>query len=319
MISKKVIREIQNEIYEYTMQKKGVVLTPSAYKQLFFKFAKNRGISEEDCLNTDKKLAFEALVSKSYDRKEKLIAEISNDLKRQTDNLTVNLNDGKKEINSYIKRVINNRHRSDNLTWGKMLEHIETIHNAYINMFKNIKKIQEDIEKNMEKIKQMSKESIQDPVTSLGSCVFFEVSLSHEQYIQKRYDIPISIYVITLYDFQLIKEKYGANVLEKILKNFSNVIYNNTRSSDMAFRCEDSFIVSLYDTDIAQAELFSEKMLFLLGRISFIIGHDKIKIKMVSNIMKINKNESSEEILKRLKEDKAKAKAKAKEDMQKPS
>ena len=309
MIGKKVIREIQYEICEYAMQKSGIAITPSAYKRLFFKFAKSRGLSEEDCLNIDKKLAFETLVSKSHERKEKLIGEVLIDLKKQTGELIVSLNDGEKKMSSSIKHMTTNtRPQNDTQTWKKMIEHMEKINSIYLNMFKDIEKTKKEIENNRIKIEHMSKESIQDPVTSLGSCLFFEVSLSHEQYMQKRYEIPTSIYVITLYDFQFIKEKYGTSILEKILKNFSNIIYNNTRSNDMVFRCEDSFIVFLYDTNISQTELFKEKMLFLLNRVSFVIGADKIKIKMVDNMMEISKNESAEEIIKRLKKDKEKAK-----------
>ena len=309
MIGKKVIREIQYEIYEYAMQKSGAAITPSAYKRLFFKFAKNRGLSEEDCLNIDKKLAFETLVSKSSERKEKLIGETLIDLEKQASELIVSLNDGEKKMGSSIKYIITNIiHQNDTQAWKKIIEYMEAINNTYINMFKDIEKTKKDIENNRIKIEQMSKESIQDPVTSLGSCLFFEVSLSHEQYMQKRYEIPTSIYVITLYDFQLIKEKYGTNILEKILKNFSIIIYNNTRSNDMVFRCEDSFIVFLYNTNISQTELFKEKMLFLLNRVSFVIGDDKIKIKMVDNMMEISKSESAEEIIRKLKEDKEKAK-----------
>ncbi len=297
MMTESDIKEIQNDIYKF-IKEKDLPLLPTGYKKLFLKYAKKKGFSEEDCLNVDKELAFEKLLIKSSSIKNKKIDKTYSDMSKNTEELVILLDKGTSDLTVSIKDAEDSLDYSVN---RKLADKMKRFMNQYSEMTNKIKDIRENIVKIKGALETLDDLSIQDDISMLGNCKFFEMTIDGEKYTLKRYKIPISVAVLRMMNLQDVKSKYGNAAAVSVIKSLANIVYENTRASDVSCRCDDNeFRIILHNTDIQKADLFTQKIRYILNRVTFQKGEDKFKVKILYNTTFVDINDTMEKITRRL-------------------
>jgi diguanylate cyclase (GGDEF)-like protein len=162
----------------------------------------------------------------------------------------------------------------------------------------NIKNNIEDMEKSIQHATEMS---IQDPITLLGNCKYFEMSFDGELYTLKRYKIPVSLMLLRMKNLTQVKEKYGAAVERSVIKNLAKIIYENIRSSDMLFRCDNGdFRILMHNTDAEKAQIFAQKIKYLINRVVFQKNEDRFRINILYGTAQMREKDTIESILMRI-------------------
>ncbi len=296
MLEEKDVLDIQNEIIKFT-NKNNTLLLPSAYKKLFIKIAKQKGFSEDDCLKMDKEMAFENFAYKASVIKDEKINDVYKKIGETKENLIVNLDNETIKIEESVEDIKNNVKNGSDVLEKKLKEFID----RYSNLMNTVHSIKDNIEDIEKSVKRATEMSIQDSITLLGNCRYFEMSFEGEIYMLKRYKIPVSLMLIRMKNIGRIKEKYGVSVERSVIKNLSKIIYENIRSSDMLFRCDNGdFSILMHNTDEDKAQIFAQKIKYLISRIVFQKNEERFKINILYGVTQIKENDSSEGIFMRI-------------------
>ncbi len=114
--------------------------------------------------------------------------------------------------------------------------------------------------------------SYRDPLTSLSNRRAYENDLRRELQRADRYHHPLSVALLDIDFFKKINDQHGHDVGDRTLKYFADLITNNIRETDMAYRFGgEEFILLLPETPLAEAEL-------LLGRIQNALAGSNIEV-----------------------------------------
>ncbi len=292
----KDILEIQKEITEF-VNKKGIPLLPSTYKKLFIRNAKKKGFSEEDCLRVDKELAFEELALKASAMKDSKVKDIASKIRDTKENLIINLDEEKKLLDDSINNIKHDADRGKAELKNKVQKFID----RYAHLMHTIDNIKTNINKMEDSIKHASEMGIQDPLTLLGNCKYFEMSFEGELYTLKRYKAPTSLIILRMNNLGQIKEKYGTGVERSVIKHIAAIISDNVRSSDMLFRCENGdFRILLHNTDLEKCQIFAQKIKFIIGRIVFQKGNERFKVNVLYGAAQIREKDTIDSLLMRI-------------------
>ncbi len=295
MIKEKDISDLQNEIIKYA-NKNGILLLPSTYKKLFIRMAKQKGFSEDDCLKADKELAFEKLAYKASVMKDEKMKDISAKIIDTKENLIVNLDNETVEVEESVKEIKDNS-QSDKLLQNK----VDAFINKYSHLMSTITNIKENIEGIEESIKHATEMSIQDPITLLGNCRYFEMSFEGELLMLKRHKIPASLMLIRMKNLNQVGKKYGVSVENSVIRNLAKIIYENIRSSDMLFRCDNGdFRILMHNTDAEKAQIFAQKIKYLINRIVFQKNEDRFRINILYGTTQIREDDTINNLLMRM-------------------
>ncbi len=295
MIEEKDVVDIQKEIFNIT-NKNSILLLPSTYKKLFIKVAKQKGFKEDDCLKADRELAFEHLAYKVSALKDEKMKEISVKIYDTKEKLTVNLDDEASQIEASIEEIANTE--SDK---REIKQKIDTFIDKYSSFMDIVHDIKNNIEDMKSAVQYATEMSIQDPLTLLGNCKYFEMSFEGELYTLKRYKVPISLMLLRMKNLSQVKSKYGVSVERSVIKNLAKIIYENIRSSDMLFRCNNGdFRILMHNTDSEKAQIFAQKIKYLISRVVFQKSKDRFKINILYGTSQIRENDTVDGILMRI-------------------
>ncbi len=296
MLKEKDILDIQSEIIEHT-KKNDVLLLPTAYKKLFMKFAKNKGFSEDDCLNADKELAFERLKEKSINLKNDKINDVYMVIDDAAEKLVIYLEDGKKALDDSIEEI--KRNRDDKKE--ELKKKVDVFLEQYSSLVERVSEIKDNIENLEDVLQNVNEMSIQDPVSSFGNCKYFEMAFNGELYTIKRYDTPTTLILLRMKNIAQIQNRYSESVKNKVIKSLANIIYENIRASDVLCRCkEEDFRILLHNTDIEKGRQFAQKIKYLLNKIVFQKGEDRFKVNFLYGATQIKKTDTIETALMRI-------------------
>lgn len=119
---------------------------------------------------------------------------------------------------------------------------------------KHLLKEQSDYGKKLEELEKhtqkLQKDVFIDEITGLYNGSYFNQRLKEEFYRSLRYTHELSVLVIDIDYFEQIDKAYGKKASEYILMKIVNIILNNTRNSDIAFRIDNNkFGIILPSTD----------------------------------------------------------------------
>ncbi len=297
MLDEKQIKEIQEKVLAHA-RKHGIALLPGTYKKLFVKFAKQNGFTEEDCLNADRELAFEKLNSKAAKLKDEKMKEIHIKIEETKEKLVVHLEEDKRKLDESVDSI----RRSITLDEKRELKKkMDAFLDKYTQLFNKLNEVKENIENIEETLKDVDEISIQDPVTLLGNCRYFEMAFNGELYTLKRYKTPVCLLLIRLTNIVQISQRFGHSVEHAVVRSIANIIYENCRSSDTVTRCEGGdFRILLHNTDKEKAELFAEKIRYLLNRIVFQKNNERFKVKVSYGLTQLRDSDTIEKALMRI-------------------
>jgi len=112
-----------------------------------------------------------------------------------------------------------------------------------------------------EKNRELQELAYYDPLTGLPNRRFFfeHASLIFEEV--KRYEKPLSLFVIDIDHFKKINDTYGHDVGDLVLKTFADVLRGIVRKSDICARFGgEEFVVLLPNTDLEGARVLAERI-----------------------------------------------------------
>lgn len=131
----------------------------------------------------------------------------------------------------------------------------------------------EDLSKNLEKIvlektkslelanEKLKQLSIEDTLTKIYNRRFFEDTITKEIEVAKRYDASLSLILLDIDFFKKINDNFGHQVGDEVLINFTNLIKNSIRKTDIFSRIGgEEFALLLLHTNLEQAVDLANKL-----------------------------------------------------------
>ncbi|MCX8057860.1 MAG: diguanylate cyclase [Spirochaetes bacterium] len=164
------------------------------------------------------------------------------------------------------------------------------------------KVLQKLVDEKTEELKQanleLEKIAVTDKLTGLNNRSNLEKFLISELERSTRYNRPFSIIMIDIDHFKETNDKFGHIVGDKVLQQFSKLIYENLRKSDICGRWGgEEFIIICPETDIDGAYLLADKLRKIIEKNDFNIVHFKTASFGVTSF---NKNDNYETIIERV-------------------
>lgn len=142
--------------------------------------------------------------------------------------------------------------------YHELFEKISELNNEIANLTRERLKKDVLIENLKQELKEISRK---DLISGAFNRLFLKEVLEREIERIKRYKIPLSLVLVDIDNFKLINQNYGRTTGDKILKQFSKLLTENTRMADMVFRIEDdNFIIMLPNTNIEGANIVANKV-----------------------------------------------------------
>ena len=124
----------------------------------------------------------------------------------------------------------------------------------------------EDLSKNLEKIvlektkslefanQKLQQLSIEDSLTKIYNRRFFEDTITKEIEISKRYETSLSLILLDIDFFKRINDNFGHQIGDEVLVDFTDLIKNNIRKTDIFSRIGgEEFALLLLHTNLEQA------------------------------------------------------------------
>jgi diguanylate cyclase (GGDEF)-like protein len=100
-----------------------------------------------------------------------------------------------------------------------------------------------------------------DPVTGLFNRRYLSVHLDKEIARAKRYDLPLSVLLIAIDQFDGLNTRYGQQFGEDVLRGMAKIIIETTRPSDTGIRySRGEFLVIVPETDADGARILTERL-----------------------------------------------------------
>lgn len=145
-----------------------------------------------------------------------------------------------------------------------------------------------DITKIKENIFESSKGIEIDGLTKVNNKIKFEKILDNEIILFNRYQVDLSLAIISIDNFKLINDNYGHSVGDDILITISNLLSSNIRNTDSIARWSGKeFILLFKSTSIRDAIIVSENLINIVSGYKF----NKIKEASISiGLSSIKKN-----------------------------
>jgi len=110
-------------------------------------------------------------------------------------------------------------------------------------------------------LKKLENLSVTDQLTNLHNRRYFDDHFEIEKQKVERYGVLLCLIMVDIDHFKSINDKYGHPVGDKVLKEFSLLLRNNIRGSDILSRWGgEEFIIMLPGTSIANSLLIAEKI-----------------------------------------------------------
>lgn len=107
----------------------------------------------------------------------------------------------------------------------------------------------------------MSSESMKDPLTGIYNYDYFQMRMKEEIQRSNRSTKPYSVVRFDIDNFKQINENYGFDFGNIILKQFTELLCNTTRATDLNARQEaEQFLVMLPEISMEDAFSFAERV-----------------------------------------------------------
>ncbi|MBN1897721.1 MAG: diguanylate cyclase [Spirochaetes bacterium] len=171
--------------------------------------------------------------------------------------------------------IIDNLHRLN-----KFLRRDVGVYVAAVDFLVNIKGkfIKDPVIIDEKYLEEMIKNVLIDDITSLYNATYFNKRMKEEIASAKRYNLPVSLLILSIDDFDKITEYMGMNESHAILKLCAQTIRKSIRSSDIPVRYNmGEFFILLPKTPKINASIVADKIRSQLDKISY---NGKLNISM---------------------------------------
>jgi diguanylate cyclase (GGDEF)-like protein len=103
--------------------------------------------------------------------------------------------------------------------------------------------------------------AIRDGLTGLYNQTYMKARLQEELYRSERYKYPLSLIMIDVDDFKAVNDRHGHISGDRVLRNFSDLLLDSLRASDIAGRFGgEEFLLLLPQTSCLDAAAAAERI-----------------------------------------------------------
>lgn len=118
-----------------------------------------------------------------------------------------------------------------------------------------------DISEQVQAKKALTLLTLNDTLTNIGNRRFFDQKLQEHITLCQRYNTPFSLMVLDIDFFKKINDRYGHDIGDNVLINFTNLIKSNLRDGDVFARVGgEEFVILLPHTTKDKAYILAQKL-----------------------------------------------------------
>jgi diguanylate cyclase (GGDEF)-like protein/PAS domain S-box-containing protein len=131
----------------------------------------------------------------------------------------------------------------------------------------------------MQRIEEIRKMALLDPLTQLGNRGYAENSLHARFDEMERYNWPFGVLFIDIDHFKEVNDSYGHDVGDKVLKMVAMTLRNSVRASDIVARWGgEEFVAIMLAVTKDQLYALANKIRILVEKSSFTARQNRIKV-----------------------------------------
>ena len=151
-----------------------------------------------------------------------------------------------------------------------------------------------------EKVQELEKMALLDPITRIGNRRYGDLSLTAKQNELERYDWPFGVLFMDIDYFKKVNDLYGHDVGDRILRIVATTMINGLRSSDVVSRWGgEEFIALVPQVDIEQLKNVAEKIRLLVEKSSISVEGKNIEVTISIGATLARKDDTAETLIKR--------------------
>jgi len=198
-------------------------------------------------------------------------------------------------------------------TFGSKTENkkgrIETINKEYSTVNTELEDYKKQVAVLQNDLNKYKTESITDHMTGLYNRKYMDMKMNEEIERFKRTGVPFCVVLIDIDHFKSINDNYGHLIGDQVLKHLSNLMKENIRKTDFAFRYGgEEFMMMLTNVDVRNATHVSEQIRKKLEATNFSLKEKSFNVTASFGIALFDKNDTAESVIKRADERLYKAK-----------
>lgn len=151
-----------------------------------------------------------------------------------------------------------------------------------------------------EKIQELEKIALLDPLTRIGNRRYGEVNLQAKLNELERYGWPFGVIFIDIDHFKTSNDTYGHDMGDRILRTVATTIINGTRSSDIVTRWGgEEFLALVPHVNPEQLRSTADKIRSLIEKSSIAVENRNIEVTVSIGATMARENDTAENIVKR--------------------
>ncbi|PLX69052.1 MAG: hypothetical protein C0602_08215 [Denitrovibrio sp.] len=175
---------------------------------------------------------------------------------------------------------------------------LDTISQEYTTVNTELQDYKKQVSKLQSDINKYKTESITDHLTGLYNRKYMDIKLEEEMERYKRMNTPFCIMLVDIDDFKNINDSYGHLICDQVLKHLANLIKENIRKTDFAFRYGgEEFLVILSNVDERNATHVGEQIRKKLEGTNFNIKDKSFNCTASFGISLISKGDTVEAVI----------------------
>ena len=130
-----------------------------------------------------------------------------------------------------------------------------------------------------ERMKELEREALLDPLTELGNRRYFETNLYGKIKQLSRYDSSFGLLFIDIDDFKSINDDYGHDLGDRILIMIGKTLAGNLRPFDIVTRWGgEEFAIIIDKIDVEQLKERSEKLRMLVEKSAIFVEKKEVRV-----------------------------------------
>ncbi|UCH80159.1 MAG: diguanylate cyclase [Nitrospiraceae bacterium] len=164
----------------------------------------------------------------------------------------------KLEASDKIKQLQHTLKQLNSDIADKVADHFSDITESVNDLEKEVEALKAQLDQKDREIKQVM---ITDSLTNLYNRYHLVTVLEREIARSKRYGHPLALMMMEIDDFRMFNDSYGQSAGDKMLSFAGNLIHENIRKFDRAFRYGGKeFVVVMPETDTTMAFFAAERI-----------------------------------------------------------
>lgn len=189
-------------------------------------------------------------------------------------------------------------------TFGSKTENkqgqLDTINKDYTTVNSELEDYKKQVNKLQNDINKYKTESVTDHLTGLYNRKYMDMKIGEEIERYKRMNTPFCVVLVDIDHFKQVNDTYGHLIGDQVLKHLSNLIKENIRKTDFAFRYGgEEFLILLSNVDVRNASHVSDQIRKKLETTNFSIKDKSFNCTASFGISIIEKDDTAESVIKR--------------------